>query len=409
MEAKCVIIGASHAGVNCAFALRKEGWLGSIDIYDSDPYLPYHRPPLSKEMLASGAKEPELNYLKTKESYRKVAINLWLSQRVLSINRKNKFITLDKGNTQEYTKLVIATGATAMIPPIRGIESARNVFSIRMASDTMKIRQALEDSPTKRVLIIGGGYIGLEAAASLAKAGAQVTILERELRILKRVALADLADYFYSLHQDNGVEILCSKNVISIEHDESGNKIKCSDDSSYDADIIIVGVGITVNQELAYHAGIKVSDGIEVNQHMVTNDPDILAIGDCTLHYNQYYDENLRLESVQNAVDQAKVAAATICGKEKIYNSIPWFWSDQYDVKLQMVGLSKGSNQTILRNEEKDKFSLWHFNDDRLLAVDAINHPKAYMLGTKFIKSGQKVNKINLHDISIDLNPKNLA
>lgn len=401
----CVIIGASHAGVNLAFNLRKDGWQGAIILFDSDPYTPYHRPPLSKSYIIDG--DLNSNLLKPLESYDKTNITLKLGKTITTINRNEKTISIKNGATQKYDKLVIATGARPFIPKISGIESATNLFSMRTANDAINIKKAIDTSEKKRVVIIGGGYIGLEIAASLKKAGAEVVILERESRVLARVTAPIMSDFFMDLHQKNGVEILTKKNVVSIKNEGDFNTVFCDDSASFKADIIIVGVGIRVNIELAEEAGLDIDNGIKVNGFTQTNDKHIYSIGDCTYHFNQHYKRFVRLESVQNAVDQSKITAASICGKDIVYDTIPWFWSDQYDVKLQMVGLSDGYNEVLLRKEETENtsFSVWYFKDDELLAVDAVNNGKAYVLGTRFIKGKQKINKIKLADVSIPMKP----
>lgn len=405
----CVIIGASHAGVNMAFALRREGWEGHIILYDVDPELPYHRPPLSKTYLTND-KDISVTSLKSAESYERDSIQLNLGIKVVSIDCQEKIVVLENSSVQYYDKLALATGARPMIPPIQGLANAKKVFSLRTAADVTGIRNALGSSSKKKVVVIGGGYIGLEIAASLRKLGLDVTVLEREERILARVTAPEMSSFFHELHARNGVDIMTSKKVTCIESDNSTNKVVCSDGSIYTADIIIVGVGIRVNTELAEKAGLIIENGIKVDAATRTSDENIYAIGDCTFHYNPHYDTFVRLESVQNAVEQAKVAAASICGKEVVYDTIPWFWSDQYDVKLQIVGLSNGYNNLIIRREEKEQpcFSIWYFSDDTLLSVDAINNAKAYVIGTKFIKSKQLIDKPKLADNKVEFKPVNL-
>jgi len=409
MERKCIIIGASHAGVNCAFALRRNGWEGPILIYDKDPHLPYHRPPLSKTYL-SNADGIEKNILKSAESYEKKNLTLHLGTFVKSINRTEKIITLEDDSIQSFDKLIFATGARAFLPPIKNIEKHNKVFTMRTAADANKIRETFNESENKKVVVIGGGYIGLEVAASLRKLGGEITVLEREDRILKRVAPALMSEAFNRLHNKNGVDILCNKNVEAIENDSNQSLVVCEDGNKYPADLIVVGVGIRVNTELAAAGGLTIENGIKVNAACQTSDENIYAIGDCSYHHNPHFDCHLRLESVQNAVDQAKVAAAHICGKDVIYDTIPWFWSDQYDVKLQMVGISNGYNHFVKREEEGDKFcfSVWYFKDEQLLAVDAVNNARAYMLGTKLIKKRQKINTVKLSDPKVPLKPTNI-
>ena len=402
----CVVVGASHAGVNFAFALRREGWEGEIILFDRDPEFPYHRPPLSKAYL-SAEDNSQLDFLFPEENYKDDNITLCLGQTISSINKKDKTITLSDDTEQKYDKLVLATGARPFIPPIKGIESAKNLFPMRTIADAIQIGDAINNSEKKRVVIIGGGYIGLEAAASLKKLGAEVTILERENRVLARITAPEMSEFFQKLHHENGVELLTKKNVTIIESSVGGNTLICDDNTNYIANVIVVGVGIKVNTELAENAGLEIDNGIKVDATARTNDEHIYAIGDCTYHHNPNYNRFIRLESVQNAVDQAKVAASAICGNDVSYDSIPWFWSDQYDVKLQMVGLSTGYDQVIQRVEENNEKcqSVWYFKDDELLAVDAVNNAKAYVLGGRFIKSRQKLDKKKLMDTSIPIKP----
>jgi 3-phenylpropionate/trans-cinnamate dioxygenase ferredoxin reductase component len=400
----CVIIGASHAGVNCAFSLRKEGWLGKISLIDADPVLPYHRPPLSKAYLTSDD-AIDKNLLKSADSYEKEHISLELGRTVTSINTTEKTLVLNTGKVYKYDVLVLSTGARPIIPAIPGLNTAKNVFPLRTAKNVADIRHFMQTETQKRVVVIGGGYIGLETAASLKKLGATVTVLERESRILARVTAPLMSEFFQQLHDENGVAVLTDKNVTAIEQENNCNVVVCSDGSHYEADLLIVGVGIFVNKELAVDAGIEIENGILVDAQTKTSDDSVYAIGDCTFHYNPHYQRNIRLESVQNAVDQAKIAAAAICGKNPVYNSLPWFWSDQYDVKLQMVGLSQGYTKVVKRVEEVDgkSFSVWYFNEAVLLSVDAVNNAKAYVFGTKFIKEGKLIDQQKLIDPSIPI------
>ena len=225
-------------------------------------------------------------------------------------------------------------------------------------------------------------------------------MLEREQRILSRVTAPEVSSYFHNLHRQHGVLIHTGKQVEGIQQQHDAQTVVCADGSEYAADLIIIGVGIRINTELAEQAGLDLNNGIVVDSHTRTSDPNIFAIGDCTNHFNPHYGRRVRLESVQNAADQAKVAAAAMCGNDIAYDKIPWFWSDQYDVKLQVAGLFTGYETMIARVEldKKNCLSAWYFQGEQLLAVDAVNNPKAYVLGTRLIKSGQKINKKNLAD-----------
>lgn len=404
----CVIIGASHAGVNCAFALRREGWEERILLIDADPHLPYHRPPLSKTFL-TGEGSIEKIALRAAEAYEKEKIER-INASVSAIDRESQVVSCADGRSFPYQKLVVATGARPLIPGIPGLEESNIVFTLRQADDIYQIRKALESSSSKRVLIIGGGYIGLELAASLTKLQAKVQLLEREERILARVTAPEMSSFFEELHRGKGVDIITGKNVVAVHAKEDHIQVECAEGATFEADFIVLGVGIRVNTELAAAAGLSIENGIKVDSTTRTSDEHIYAIGDCSFHYNSSYETFVRLESVQNAVDQAKVAAANICGKRTEYNAVPWFWSDQYDIKLQTVGLFNGYDEVIVRKEKdkEDCFSIWYFQGSRLLAVDAVNNAKAYVVGMKLLKEKQLVDKAKIADPSAPLKPASL-
>ena len=399
----CVIIGASHAGVNCAFALRREDWDGRILLIDADPHLPYHRPPLSKTFL-TGEGGIEKIALRAAEAYEKEKIER-INATVSAIDRESQVVSCADSRSFPYQKLVVATGARPLIPGIPGLEESNKVFTLRQADDIYQIRKALESSSSKRVLIIGGGYIGLELAASLTKLQAKVQLLEREERILARVTAPEMSSFFEELHRGKGVDIITGKNVVAVHAKEDHIQVECAEGATFEADFIVLGVGIRVNTELAAAAGLSIENGIKVDSTTRTSDEHIYAIGDCSFHYNSSYETFVRLESVQNAVDQAKVAAANICGKRTEYNAVPWFWSDQYDIKLQTVGLFNGYDEVIVRKEKdkEDCFSIWYFQGSRLLAVDAVNNAKAYVVGMKLLKEKQLVDKAKIADPSAPL------
>jgi 3-phenylpropionate/trans-cinnamate dioxygenase ferredoxin reductase component len=391
----CLIIGASHAGVNCAFALRKEGWKGKITLFDSDPFLPYHRPPLSKAFLKN-EEGIEKYQLKPEASYIKEGIGLELGVRISQIDIQTKEIISEDGRRFFYDKLVLATGASSLIPPIKGLDFSKNIYPLRNAQDVLHIKSCFEKLKHKKVIIIGGGYIGLEIAASLMQLSAQVTLLEREERLLARVTSPEVSAYFQQVHQEKGVDIQTSQEVQEIKENNGILQVICKDKSVFEGEMIIIGVGIRVNTELAHEANLEIKNGIVVDEKCETNDSDIYAIGDNAFHYSLHYTRHIRLESVQNAVDQAKIAAKAICEKEDaVYDAIPWFWSDQYDLKLQMVGLIDGYTEVITREDpqDKNKRSTWFFKEDELISVQAVNDAKAYVYGTKLIKEKAGVNK----------------
>ncbi|MEM6803075.1 MAG: FAD-dependent oxidoreductase, partial [Bacteroidota bacterium] len=398
-DQSCIIIGASHAGVNCAFQLRREGWEGKIQLFDASEDFPYHRPPLSKSCLLED--ELQLNFLKPKDSYEKNEIDLKLGKRVISIDKEKKSLSCDQGEEFFYDKLVLATGARAAIPPIPGLSEVKNLFVLRSAADVVQIRKGIQHIASPKILIIGGGFIGLEVAASLRKLGLEVELLEREERILARVSCPEISTFFQQYHESKGAKIFCGKELTHIEVQENRNLISCADGSSFEADLLVLGTGIMVNIELAKQAEIEVENGIKVNEYMETSVADIYAIGDNSYHFHPLYQRFTRIESVPNAVAQARIAASRISGKSMVYTEVPWFWSDQYGLKFQTAGLFNGYEELIMRKEGEDKFSVWYFKGDQLVAVDAVNSPKAYMMGRRLIKEGNRIDKTKLVDTNL--------
>ncbi|GGZ24848.1 putative ferredoxin reductase [Echinicola pacifica] len=394
MNQKCIIIGASHGGVNCAFALRKEGYQGSIDLIDADPNLPYHRPPLSKTFLNEDLPISQYS-LWAEESYSSENINLHLGKRVLRILPESKTIVLDTGEILPYDQVVLATGAKAIMPSLPGIEEAKNLYTLRTAADVVAIKERLKSLQNPEIAIIGAGFIGLETAASLRKLGHPVSLYEREERILSRVAAQPTADYFSALHQAHGVQLFPGKTLSSVS--ETGNRVTMifTDGSTKVADLAIFGIGVRPAVRLAQEAGLTTDSGILIDDHCQSSIADIYALGDCCSFIHPRYRRLVRIESVQNAVDQAKLIAKNIMGQSLSYEALPWFWSDQYDTKLQMVGINQGYDNLVVRRElDNDrKLSVWYFEGTRLLAVDAINNAKAYVLGTKYMKEDRLLDK----------------
>jgi len=401
MIKNCVVIGASHAGSQFAFSLRQGGWKGDITIIGEEFDYPYHRPPLSKTFL-SGEKKIQDILLRPPELYEKSGINIRLGERVKSIDRSNKSITTEDNNVIYYHKLVIATGARVREIPIPGSE-IEGVCYLRNARDVNNIKSQV--IPGKHAVIIGGGYIGLETAASLRKQGMEVTIIEAMSRILQRVTAPELSNFYKRIHLEEGVKIF--EETVATEFKSIDEKINVltSCGKSFLGDMVIVGIGVIPNVELANSAGLKVENGVEVNEFCQTSDSEIYAIGDVSWHYNKIYDRSLRLESVPNATEQAKIAALHINKKPKAYNSLPWFWSDQYNLKLQIAGLSNGYNDIVIRGDinKSRSFSAFYFKDNKLLAVDAVNSPREFMFTKMVLTKEQKLNKEILSDISLDL------
>ncbi|NME67840.1 NAD(P)/FAD-dependent oxidoreductase [Flammeovirga aprica] len=402
----CVIIGGSHGGINVAFSLRKEGWEGKIVVIDQDPNLPYQRPPLSKTYLTV---KDESGYipLKGEQSYANEGIDLLLGKEVVKVDKTTQSVYLSSNDVITYDYLVLATGASPIIPPIKGIDTAQNLFVMRNIQDVKGIQSALE-SGVQKVGIIGGGYIGLETASSLRKLGLEVTVFEREEKLLPKVNADELSDFLFELHQKNGVQIQLNASVSEINNEGSTQTIITDQGNAFECDMIIMGVGVYVNQTLSDQLALDYKNGIVVNGYCQTSEDTIYAVGDCNTHYNTIYDQSIRLESVQNAVDQAKIVAKSITGNPEAYNSLPWFWSDQYDVKLQIVGLTIDSDNHIIRREAENKWSIWFFKGDQIRSVYAINNAKAYVVGMKMIQQNAQLDKKKLMDPEEKLAPKNL-
>lgn len=382
-----------------ALSLRQGGWDGRILLVGDEPCNPYQRPPLSKGIL-SGAKTIEQIPIRPESVLQSAGIELVLGQHVESINRDSRSITLDDGSTLDYDKLALTLGAYPATIPLSGMDK-HGICYLRNLADIEQIRPHIGHG--KRAVIVGGGYIGLEAGSILRQIGMQVTVLEALPRVLQRVTAPVVSTFYQRLHDEEGLRIVTSSLVTSIEGDKRVERVFCADGSEFDAGLVIIAVGVLPNTELAARAGLDVEDGILVDEFSRTSDPDILAAGDCTRHYNPIYRRRVRLESVQNATDQARTAAATLNGKPEPYHALPWFWSDQYDVKLQIAGLSQGYDNIVIRGkpDAERSFSVFYFKGDQLLAVDAINRPGEFMVGKKLLLQGAPVNKAKLQDESI--------
>lgn len=401
MTDNCIIVGASHAGVTLALQLRREGWTGSITLIGEESELPYHRPPLSKEHLA-GQKDLDSMRLRPEKIYVDNDISLRLSTRVDKIDRGAMQVELASGERLDYSKLALCTGAC-----VRQLVSAQglaNVFTIRTAEDIARLSPQVVAG--RRAVVIGGGYIGLEAAAVLAGSSVKVTVLEMNERILQRVTSPAMSDYMQRLHESHGVEIHTSVDISSIEAVGQQNRVSCADGAEYTADIIIVGIGVDANTALAEQAGLSVDGGVVVDDKCRTSDENIFAAGDCTVHPSAIYKRRLRLESVQNANDQARTAAATMCGKEQVYDSVPWFWSDQYNIKLQMAGLSTNYDQLVTRGTTEGgpeaSFALFYLKDGEVIAADCVARPKEFMIAKKLIVDRAQIPAERLQDEEIE-------
>lgn len=398
----CIVVGASHAGTTLALQLRREGWEGPIKLISDEGELPYHRPPLSKELLA-GAKTLDEIRLRPAKLFADNQVELMLNTRVDAIDRKAKCISLAGGERLTYDKLALCTGASVRTLP--GSEGFNNVFTIRNVEDIEAFKPLA--IPASRVVIVGGGYIGLEAAAVLRKMGLEVTVIEAAPRVLERVTSEVLSAYVAQLHASNGVRIVTGAMVKELRGDTAVRVVVCADGSEYEADFVIAGIGVLPNAALAEGAGLATDRGILVDENAQTTDLDIYAAGDCARHPSALYRRPLLLESVQNATDQSRVAAANICGKPTAYDAVPWFWSDQYDIKLQMVGLSEGFDELAIRGNPEvgaeGGFAVFYLKEGAVIAADCVGRPKEFMLAKKLVKERAEISPSRLADDSVEV------
>ena len=392
-----VIIGAGHAAGQAAASLRQAKFEGPITIIGDEAHAPYQRPPLSKQYLA-GTQLADKVYLRAEKFYADKDIQLMLGTRATQIDPSTKTINLDNGETIAYEKLLISTGSRPRKLSIEGSDLS-GIHYLRTMDDVDGIRADVK--PGANLVIVGGGYIGLEVAAVGIELGMNVHVLEMEERILQRVTTPEMSAYYHKLHTDRGVHIHTQTGVTGFSGNDSVEKVLCGDEN-FDADIVIVGIGIIPNIEIAEEAGIHCDNGIVVDDHCRTSDPDIYAAGDCTNHPNPLMNKRLRLESVPNAMDQARVSTANMLGDDKVYAAIPWFWSDQYELKLQMVGFSADGDSQVLRGDmDTHKFAIFYLKEGKVVAADAVNSPKEFMLCKQMI--GKSADPAQLANPETDL------
>lgn len=388
MQDDVVIIGGGQAAFSCAARLCEAGHEGVIAIVGDEPWLPYQRPPLSKAYLLGEMTAGRLSF-RPREFFEKSGISLLAGKRVTRIDRVRQEIELRDGQRLGYGKLVIATGSRARTLPAGVVQDVTGILTLRSVDDAELLRQALNGS--KRVLVIGAGYIGLEVAAISAGMGHEVTIVETADRILKRVACAETAQAVSELHAGRGVKLRIGTALDRFV--TNGRQVTgafLTDGTMVPTDLVVAGIGGAANDELAAAAGLKVANGIVVDRFCQTSDPNILAAGDCAVF--PFRDRMVRLESVQNAVDQGNAAANSILGKPAEYNPVPWFWSDQYDAKLQSAGLALDYDRIVpLRSGRADASAFWYFRAGDAVAVDTINDAKTHMAARRLFGSGAKL------------------
>jgi 3-phenylpropionate/trans-cinnamate dioxygenase ferredoxin reductase subunit len=397
-----VIAGAGHAGGSAAAMLRQLGWQGAITLIGEEPIPPYQRPPLSKAWLKGEATAESLA-LRPPAFYPDATIDLRLNTRVTGIDRAAKAVTLSDGSRVPYDFLILALGARARRLPLPGAD-LDGVLELRSAADADRLKAALH--PGARLAVIGGGYIGLEAAASARSLGAEAIIIERESRVLARVACPLLSNFFQDFHRGQGVDIEVDARVDALEGTNGRiSGVRLGDGRLIPCDAALIGVGAVANDELAREAGLSCHNGIVVDLAARTDDPAIFAIGDCTSRPLPLYERMGRLESVPNALEQAKQAAAMICDKPPPTPEVPWFWSDQYDLRLQIAGIPFDATEIVVRGDlEAGKFALFHLTaDGTVQAVEAVNASTEFMGGRRIIARRKRLTRAGIEDMSISM------
>ena len=392
---KVLIIGGGHAGANTAFALRKDGFDGEITIISNEGYLPYHRPPLSKDFLKHNIAIEKLSF-KSSDFYEEQKISVNLDTHIDSINLESN-LAITKDTSFNFDYLVFATGASPRLLPMENADS-KNLFYLRQIADVLSMHQQI--SADKEMILIGGGYIGLEVASAMIELGLKVTILEAEERILQRVTSPEVSKFYNDFHSKKGVRIICNAKVTNLNAEKQMIKsVSLDSGESLAADIVLVGIGAIPNTQLADSIGLECSNGIKTDQYCRTSIPNILALGDCAFSLNTLFNYEFRLESVPNALAQSKVVSSSIVGNELFNNEMPWFWSDQYDLKLQMAGLSSGYDEChIIGDIDAAEFIACYGKDGYLIAVDSVNKSKQFMLFKRALANGFRLEMSLLKD-----------
>jgi 3-phenylpropionate/trans-cinnamate dioxygenase ferredoxin reductase subunit len=397
---RIVIVGAGHAAGQLITTLKQQKFTGRIVLIGDEPHLPYQRPPLSKKFLA-GELATERLYVKPPSFFDDPNIDLRLSTHVTSIDCAKKTVQTSCGDNIAYDTLVLALGARVRRLPIDGAE-LQGVHYLRNIADVEAIRASVANA--KRVAIIGAGYIGLEVAAVTRQLGLDVTVIEMAERVMSRVVSPVISDFYQTEHANHGVKIRLATGVTALRGNHAVASVETGDGEQIAADFAVIGVGVIPNTELAEAAGLRVANGIVVDDRCRSSAPDVYAIGDCTLHPNRIYDRDLRLESVHNALEQAKTAANNICGKDSQYDQVPWFWSDQYDLKLQIAGLSQGYDEVVVRGDPATRsFACLYLKNGRLIATDAVNAPREFVQSKALIANRTVIDAKRLRDTDTPL------
>ena len=400
-SAGIVIVGAGHGGVQAAASLREEGYAGPITLISDDPNAPYQRPPLSKAFIKGEATAESL-ILRGPAYYSEKQIDLRLGESVREIDCAARIARLTSGASLAYEHLILATGAIARPATFSGAE-LEGVLALRDMNDAAQLKARLEGAA--HVVVIGAGFIGLEFAATAAAKGADVQVVEVAPRVMGRAVSQTISDFYADAHRGFGVKLHLGAGVLSIEG--AGGRVTgvhLSDGRHLPADLVLVGIGILANEALAASAGLAVDNGVVVDEALTTSDPHVSAIGDCCAHPNPYAGRRFRLESVQNATDQARVVARKLTGKAARYDALPWFWSDQGDLKLQIAGLNMGCDLFVTRGDTAGRsFSVFGFSGGRLRVVESVNRAADHMIARRLIAAGAALSPEEAADPAFDL------
>jgi len=397
-----VIVGAGQAASQAIDTLRKKGYAGSIALVGDEPWWPYQRPPLSKKFLA-GTFERDRLLIRPEQFYASHGVQVRLGHRVVGIDRAARRVTVDDGATLPYDALLLCTGSRPRRLAAPGADLA-GLYFLRTLDDVDVLRPELRAG--RRAVIVGGGYIGLETAATARELGLDVVVLEMADRVMNRVVSPELSRFFEAEHAKHGVRIECNARVQSFVDDGMGRvrAVRCDDGTEFPADVVVIGVGVAAADELAQAAGIECANGIVVDEHCRTSDPHVWAAGDCTSHPSLHYGQRVRLESVDNAFEQANSAALNMLGITTVHDKVPWFWSDQYDLKLIIVGLSQGHDRVIVRGDPATRaFSVCYLRDGELIAIDTVNSAKDQMAARRLIAARAKPDPVKLADQAVAL------
>jgi 3-phenylpropionate/trans-cinnamate dioxygenase ferredoxin reductase component len=398
MTETIVVVGGGQAGAQAVDTLRREGFAGKLILVGEEDGLPYQRPPLSKKYL-TGEMPADRLLFRHRAFYEQHSVELKLGVRALRLDPKARSVALSNGEAVAYDRLLLCVGAIARRLSCPGSD-LDGIHYLRKMGDADAIRTSLQ--PGARVVIVGGGYIGLETAATARELGCQVTVLEMADRVMNRVVASNVSEYFEREHRSHGVKILCNSRVARLEGGARVESVICADGSSYPADILLVGVGAIADSQLASDAGLHCDNGIVVDGNCRTSDLQIFAAGDCSNYFSNRYQARVRLESVDNAFEQSKVAALNMLDKPALYDRVPWFWSDQYDNKLLIVGISSGHELQVTRGDPATRsFSVCYLKGGELLAVEAINHSKDYMAARKLIPERFRPDLDKLADMNV--------